>query len=92
MTYHAGLTSQKKVIPKLYEDIKSTVSECLKQASFLAITTDSWTSRATQSYNTVTAHFIHDWKLNSFVLQTRAMHESHTAENLSEFLIQFVAE
>lgn len=56
-----------KVIPKLYEDTKSTVSECLKQANFLALTTDSLTSRATQSYNTVTTHFIHGWKLIKFI-------------------------
>lgn len=38
------------------------------------------------------AHSIHDWKINSFVLQTRAMNELHTAEILSEFLIHVVAE
>lgn len=38
------------------------------------------------------AHFIHDWKINSFVLQTRTMDELHTAEILSEFLIHVVAE
>lgn len=38
------------------------------------------------------AQSIHDWKINSFVLQTRAMNELHTAEILSEFLIHVVAE
>lgn len=38
------------------------------------------------------AHSIHDWKINEFVLQTRAMNELHTAEILSEFLIHVVAE
>lgn len=81
-----------KVIPKLYDETKSKVSEDLKQASFIALTTYSWTSRATQSYNTVTAHFIHDWEMKSCVLQTTTMDKSHTAENLSEFLLQVVAD
>lgn len=81
-----------KVIPKLYQEARETVSQGLNGADFVAVTTDAWTSRATQSYNTVTAHFIQNWEMKSFVLQTRIMHESHTAEHLSELLISAVAE
>ena len=83
-----------KVIPKLYDDTKSKVSQELKKAEFIALTTDSWTSRATQSYNTVTAHFIQPetWEMKAYVLQTRVMYESHTSENLSELLKCAVAE
>ena len=41
-----------KVIPKLHDDTKSKVSQEPKKAEFIALTTDSWTSRATQSYIT----------------------------------------
>jgi hypothetical protein len=40
----------------------------------------------------VTANFIHDWKMNLFVPQTRTMDESYAAENMSEFLLQVVAD
>lgn len=75
-----------KVIPKLYQERCDTVTKKLQQAEFIAVTTNSWTSRANQSYNTIIAHFLEDWIMRSFVLQTRVMHESHTAENLCHFL------
>ncbi|XP_056091129.1 zinc finger BED domain-containing protein 4-like [Rhinichthys klamathensis goyatoka] len=53
----------------------------------VAITCDAWTSRATVSYVTVTAHHVNsEWKLISYVLQTRAMDDSHTGANMCEFL------
>jgi hypothetical protein len=54
----------------------------------LAITTDGWTSRATESYITITAHLIDkEWCMNSFVLQTRPLHESHTGKNIGAVLV-----
>ncbi|KAK0146719.1 Zinc finger BED domain-containing protein 1 [Merluccius polli] len=45
------------------------------------------TSIATESYVTITAHFItDDWQLVSHVLQTRAMYESHMGANVAELL------
>ena len=52
---------------------------------YLAITTDIWTSRATEAYITITAHYIDDdWKLISNVLTTEAMPERHTGVNIAE--------
>lgn len=52
-----------------------------------AITADGWTSRCTQSYNTVTAHTINsDWEMVNFVLQTRPLFESYTGANIAEVL------
>jgi hypothetical protein len=63
------------------------VKENLKSACHISLTTDGWTSKATQSYITITAHYIaQDWLLQSAVLQTRPLFESHTAENLSNVL------
>lgn len=58
-----------KVIPKLYDETKKKVCEELQNAEFIALTTDWWTSRATQSYDTVTAHFIQPecWEMKAYV-------------------------
>ncbi|XP_069129208.1 E3 SUMO-protein ligase ZBED1-like [Argopecten irradians] len=72
--------------------IQETVTKCLQKADFVALTTYAWTSRATQNYNTITVHFLDNWELKSFMLQTRVMYESHTAEHLSELLINAVNE
>ena len=51
----------------------------------LALTTDIWTSRATEAYITITAHYIDDdWNLVSKVLCTEGMPERHTGVNIAE--------
>lgn len=81
------------VLPKLFEETKAKVKEELNAAESIAITTDGWTSRGTQSYMTVTAHFITEkWQIANPVLQTRIVYESHTAEHLAEILEAAVAE
>lgn len=51
----------------------------------VAITSDIWTSTATEAYITVTAHFIdEDWNLVSRVLSTKAMPERHTGLNIAD--------
>uniref|UniRef100_H2ZY19 HAT C-terminal dimerisation domain-containing protein n=1 Tax=Latimeria chalumnae TaxID=7897 RepID=H2ZY19_LATCH len=40
----------------------------------------------TESYVTITCHFIRQWKMESVILQTCAMPERHTAENLADML------
>ncbi|KAI4791001.1 hypothetical protein KUCAC02_034269, partial [Chaenocephalus aceratus] len=64
-------------------------------ASSIALTTDGWTSRATESYLTVTAHYITpdcNWNMQSHVLQTRPLYEQHTSTNLAEVLKEVVSE
>lgn len=76
-----------KSIPILYKETKFLVQVSLKSAPRVAITCNAWTSRATVSYVTVTAHHVNsEWKLISYVLQTRAMDDSHTGANICEFL------
>ena len=81
-----------KVIPELYEVCRSETETELKQAPFLALSTDSWTSRATTSYLTVTVHYISDWELKGYVLQTCPVYESHTSAHLAQELKQAVTE
>lgn len=67
--------------------------EVLRGADTVSITTDGWTSRATQSYISITAHVINaEWELAGFVLQTRPLLESHTGANIAEVLKEAVAE
>lgn len=48
----------------------------------MAWTTDSWTSKSTDSYVTITAHYCKDFQLKSAVLQTRLLPSAHTGENV----------
>ncbi|CAH1106827.1 unnamed protein product [Psylliodes chrysocephalus] len=54
----------------------------------------AWTSLATESYLTVTSHYIdYAWCLKSAVLSTKPLNEiSHTAENLSKALNEIFIE
>jgi uncharacterized membrane protein len=57
---------------------------------YLSLTIDSWTSPySTDSYITVTYHFIEWFRLNSFVLETGKLAESHTAVNLHVSILNF---
>ena len=81
------------VMPKLYQEVRAHVVEVCRRADTVSITTDGWTSRAMQSYITITAHVINaEWELAGFVLQTRPLLESHTGANIAEVLKEAVAE
>ena len=57
----------------------------------VALTTDCWTSLTTESYITVTCHYIEpDWQVMSAVLLTESMSVRHTADNLADKLNQAV--
>ena len=70
-------------IPKLYETTKSVIISELRDAIVgVSITTDCWTSSATQTYMTVTAHFVaKTHKLKSYVLQTCEVSERHSRKS-----------
>lgn len=58
----------------------------------VAITHDSWTSLATENYETVTCHFISKspedvaWVMNARVLQTTKIEGPHNAQAIADFL------
>ncbi|XP_060589799.1 E3 SUMO-protein ligase ZBED1-like [Ruditapes philippinarum] len=82
-------TFSEDVIPRLYDSVASRIKGKLLSAEAIAWTSDSWTSRATQSYVTITAHFIDsEMELCSRVLQTRQLPESHTGEHVGNVLRQ----
>ena len=72
------------LIRKDYLDGKSVIVPQL-QGNIIALTTDIWTSRATQSFATTTAHFINkEWDLTSCVLETIHFPGHHTGISISE--------
>ena len=80
-------------IPELYKETREMVQDALEPALRVALTCDGWTSRSTVSFVTFTAHFIDDdWQLQSYVLQTREMNESHTGRNMAKVLKNAAAE
>ena len=82
-------TYSNSIIPKMYMDLKAKVTEMMKPVAALGITSDAWTSAATQSYVTMTAHFIdEEWLLKSLCLQTQHCPESHTALHLKEIYME----
>lgn len=82
-----------KVMPELYTKVKKRILTDSNKAYFIAVTTDGWTSRAAQSYITITAHYIDDnFEIQNHTLQTRQLNSSHTAENLAEVLTKAVEE
>ena len=84
----ARTTFATKVIPYLYEEVKSAVIDELKNAQTVAVTTDGWTPRATESYVTITAHYISpEWQLKSCVLQTWPLHASYTGVNIAAVFV-----
>ena len=70
--------------------LKERLSE---EAVFISLTTDIWTSIATEGYITVTAHYIdNSWVLQAFVLETLPFSERHTGINLAQKLKEVVEE
>jgi len=74
----------------------ATCKQCLKEkvgeeAVLLSITTDIWTNMATESYITITAHYIdNSWELQAYVLETLPFPEQHTGVNIAEKLKKVV--
>ena len=57
-------------LPTKYEEIKLHILKVLPKVMYVPLTTDIWTLRATESFLTITVHFIHSWELKSLVLAT----------------------
>ena len=70
-------------LPALYNEKKPHLKQGLAAATSVAITTDHWTSAATNNYTTITSHYIDpEWIMRSNVLLTRSAGKSHTSDNL----------
>ncbi|XP_077063574.1 E3 SUMO-protein ligase ZBED1-like [Siphateles boraxobius] len=74
-------------IPNLYTKVCDEVIQGLMSAERVAITSDGWTSCTTESYITVTCHFIDNkWQMKNHVLQTRVLGDTHSGVNIGQVL------
>lgn len=81
-------TIMRSLLPAQHEAIGQKLKDRLADTKFCALTTDLWTSRATEGYITVTCHFLSsEWELYSSVLDTLHVNESHTAEVIAADLM-----
>ena len=72
------------LLPKMMKDCSESMKKEVQNINGIGLTTDSWTSGASENYITYTAHYITDeWEMKSRVLSTHCSQERHTAENLA---------
>lgn len=70
------------IINNMYEDCKAKVMATLQNENHVILTTDMWTSRSTEAYLTVYCHFINNWQMQEFMLETCHFSAQHTADNI----------
>ena len=76
-----------RMLPDEYSKEADIVKKEIAAVSPVALTSDLWTSRVTESYMTITYHFLTEtWELRSLVLETFHFRLSHTAENIADSL------
>ncbi|XP_022910339.2 E3 SUMO-protein ligase ZBED1-like [Onthophagus taurus] len=80
-------------VDALYEIQKQSLIKELKDVPHIAITTDCWTSRATESYISLTCHYINqNWVQVSRNITTESMEDRHTALNLQNKINNIINE
>lgn len=77
-------------IEQRFASRKSDLLADLSSVRYVAVTTDSWTALTTESYVTVTCHWLEDWDMKSAILMTKSVPGRHTAENLAACLKEAV--
>lgn len=80
---------------KVYETLKDQLRSTLECVEYVALTTDGWTSKASEGYLTITCHFINsEFKLNSAVLSTTTLltPTNHTAANIADSIREVLTE
>ena len=78
-------THVSKLIGQRHTTGLSALTSRLKSVSGCCLTTAVWTSKATQSYNTVTMHLVTEtWELEIAVVETALFPGSHTGVRIAE--------
>ncbi|KAL4008423.1 hypothetical protein ACER0C_002275 [Sarotherodon galilaeus] len=79
-------------IPELHMQCRRRVAAELKAVEFFAATTDMWSSRTAEPYQSLTVHYItEDLHLEARSLQTAYFPEDHTGENIAAGLREGLA-
>lgn len=75
-------TLSRTILPEKYNLAAENIRMKLNDASYITLTTDTWTSMATENYLSITAHFIdNEWRLHSILIHCFKFSERHTSEN-----------
>lgn len=85
------LPSRKTIVSRIADtflDKCATLKTLLIAVSFVALTTDGWTSLSNESFMGFTVHFIHEGVRHSKALAVEKMDGRHTAENISEVIAE----
>ncbi|CAH1104409.1 unnamed protein product [Psylliodes chrysocephalus] len=86
-------TLSNTLLPAKYEELHIKVTEVLKSAKSVSITTDGWTSINNDSFIAVTAHFIDDnFQIKSVLLEVGVCKFNHTSRHLADDLNRVVSE
>ncbi|CAI6371303.1 unnamed protein product [Macrosiphum euphorbiae] len=77
-------TLRDSLLKQNYEICKEKLFALLQNVCHVSLTCDLWSSRANESFLTVTCHFIDkDYKIHCTVLSTNKMDINHTSENIA---------
>ena len=79
----------RSILPARYETAKAELLGELAEVETCSITTDFWSSCNSESYVTITCHYLtSSWELKSRVLTTYQVKMGHTAENIAAELLK----
>ena len=86
LNYRPPLTTYISALIRKYFDMeRQQLLHNFKVCNMIALTTDIWTSRATQSFVTTTAYYTNkEWNLTSCVVETIHFPGHHTGISISE--------
>ncbi|XP_076670787.1 LOW QUALITY PROTEIN: E3 SUMO-protein ligase ZBED1 [Andrena cerasifolii] len=79
-------TLGRSILPQVYADTKNKILQNLQETTYVSITTDIWSNLNTQSFLTVTSHYILQDKLYTNVLATSVLDERHTIEYITSII------
>lgn len=80
---HYKIPRCKHVMGGTITDLYNSCKEKVKAALQAWFSQQMWTSWSTEAYLTVSCHFIDNWQMQQFVLETRCFPGQHTADNIS---------
>lgn len=84
-----------KIIPQLYENLKTCICEKLATARYISFSTDIWTCSANvEAFISLTAHFIRndDMQRETYILHAKHFPGSHTGINIGQVLNDMMEE
>lgn len=74
-----------KEIPRLYSETRDLITQHLREKPFYACTTDLWTSRAADTFMSITLQYItKTWEMHSWCLGCSGLNSDHDSESLRE--------